>query len=152
MTATLSMTNLVKGLWTADEDKNYEGYAHATKTWNGWRVCYFADDVVNRIVEDIRSYNMDWYLTIEPIGDDEVVYEVTPDGEMVLWAVPVMVDGVRLWDTYGSGWTWEEAQDGCCMCGDIFPLTDLTDETREGYDPAKVYVCKDCLNDYSKEA
>ena len=111
MTDTITMTDLVAGSWTADEDIAYEGYAHATRTWNGWRVCYFADDVIQRIVEDVREFDADWYLTIEGNGDDEVVYEVTPEGEMIPWAVPVTVDGVRLWDTYGGGWTWVEAGD-----------------------------------------
>jgi hypothetical protein len=109
MTATLSMTNLVKGLWTADEDLAYEGFAHATRTWNGWRVCYFTDEVMERIVEDVAGFDADWILTIEGSGDDEVVYEVTPEGEMVPFATPIMVDGIRLWDTYGGGWTWCEA-------------------------------------------
>lgn len=141
--ATLTMTDLVKGFWTADEDTAYEGYAHATRTWNGWRVCYFTDEVMDRIVEDVRGFGEGWYLTQE---SDNEIHEVADDGEMTLFAHVVVVDGVRLWDTFNGGWTWVEAADGCSMCGDVFPLTELTDETREGFDPAKVYVCKGCMN------
>jgi hypothetical protein len=113
-TTTLTMTDLVSGHWTADEDIAYEGYAHATRTWNGWRVCYFTDAVMQKIVEDVREFGADWYLTIEGNGDDEVVYEVTPEGEMVPFAERVIVDGVVLWDTFGGGWTWCEAS--CAAC------------------------------------
>ena len=103
---TIKMTDLVKGCWTADEDEVYEGYAHATRTWNGWRVCYFTDEVMDRIVEDVRGFGMDWYLTQETA--DEIL-EVTGDGEMVPFAQAIVVDGVRLWDTYDGGWAWVEA-------------------------------------------
>lgn len=109
MNATMTMADLVKGQWTADEDNAYEGFAHATRTWNGWRVCYFTDEVMQRIIEDVRDIDAHWHLTIEGNGDDEVVYEVTDMGELVPFANPVMVDGIRLWDTFGGGWTWMEA-------------------------------------------
>lgn len=109
MTTTLA-SDLVKGVWTADEDTAYEGFAHASRTWNGWRVCYFTDEVMQRICEDVRGYDCDWYLTIENTDDGEVCFEVTPEGEMVPFAHPVDIDGVRLWDTFDGGWTWMEAE------------------------------------------
>lgn len=148
-TTELHMTDLVAGFWTADEDGWYKGYAHSERTWNGWRVCYFTDDEITRIVEDIRRYELDWFLTQE--SDDEIL-EVTPEGETITFARAITVDGVRLWDTSEGGWTWVEAIDGCCGCGDEFPVTELTDQTREGYDPAKVMVCKECLAAESADA
>lgn len=147
-TTTLTMSDLVAGLWTATDDSDgaYAGYAHAARTWNGWRVCYFTDDVMRRIVADVSNADADWHLVMEDTDEGERVVEVRDDGETIPFARPVMVDGVRLWDTTDSGWTWTEAQDGCCECGDIFPLADLTDQTREGVDPTKVYVCAGCLN------
>jgi hypothetical protein len=37
-----------------------------------------------------------------------------------------------------------EDVDGCSDCGYLWPLSDLTDLTREGYDPCKVFICPDC--------
>jgi len=107
-TDTVTMTDLIAGSWTADEDIAYEGFAHATNTWNGWRVCYFTDEVMDRIVEDVQTFDCDWFLTQET--DDEVL-EMTPNGESVTFAKAITVDGVRLWDTSYGGWTWCEAGD-----------------------------------------
>jgi len=145
-TETITMTDLVKGFWSADDDEFYEGFAHSTKTWNGFRVCYFSEEVMQKIVEDVSEWDATFYLTIEGTGDDEVVLEVCDDGTMTQFATLVTVDGVRLWDTWNSGWTWTEAINMCSGCGAEFPVVDLTDETRVGYDPVKVLTCKDCLH------
>lgn len=111
-TETLTMADLVAGRWTADEDLAYEGYAHATRNWNGWRVCYFTPEVMERIVEDVSTFDADWYLSIEVVDGVEVVQEFAPDGEVIPFASLVTVDGVTLWDATDSGWTWVEASNG----------------------------------------
>lgn len=36
-------------------------------------------------------------------------------------------------------------EDGCAECGGIFPMSNLTDLTRPGVDPAGVMVCRECM-------
>lgn len=149
MNATLVADDLVEGYWTADEYA-YKGFAHKTITWNGWRICYFTDEVMQRIVEDIAAFDLPWRLTIEDTPDGERVLEITDTGEMVPFAQPITVEGIGiLWDTQDSGWAWDAAQDACGSCGDLFPVQSMTDQTREGYDPVRVMVCPTCLEEES---
>ena len=36
--------------------------------------------------------------------------------------------------------------DVCSSCGYEYPLSDMVDITRVGYDPAMVYECAECTN------
>jgi hypothetical protein len=56
----------------------------------------------------------------------DVAFAVTNDGVFHVWSVML------------------EEVDGCSDCGYLWPMSDLTDLTREGYDPCKIFICPDC--------
>lgn len=127
--------------------------------WNGWALPIFTLDTVRDIARTLTEHSTG--LAFEEsnwvIVDDDGVWEgcgayadeyADPRGTKVAPIRRYDMD----WYPIGDGWCWSEAyerRDGCSACGLEFPFTDLTDLTREGYDPAKVYICRDCL---AKEA
>ena len=148
----MTTTTYVATAFSVDDFGPYKGLHSPSARWNGWLMPLFTVDVVREIADDLAREQALVGLhpeeTVTITVDADGVWEhqgpsegyADPRGMRV---EPVSIGGVDYYGI-GDGFCWTEWTDMCCECGGEFLVSEMTDLTRPGIDPAWVMVCHDC--------